>query len=49
MLVVDKTKSFDKSFKGDFDLEKNLIVRSILEHTLILRLNKKTLNCIYMC
>ncbi len=28
MLVVDKTKSFDKSFKGDFNLEKNLIVRN---------------------
>jgi len=28
MLVVDKQKSFDKSFKGDFNLDKNLIIRS---------------------
>jgi len=28
MLVVDKDKSFDKSFKGDFNLKKNLITRS---------------------
>ena len=27
MLVVDKTKSFDKNFKGDFNLENNLINR----------------------
>ena len=25
MLVVSKEKSFDKSLKGDFNLEKNLI------------------------
>ena len=25
MLIVKKTKSFDKNFKGDFNLEKNLI------------------------
>ena len=28
MLVAHKDKSFDKSFKGDFNLEKNLITRS---------------------
>ena len=27
LLVVDKAKSFDKSFKGDFDLKNNLINR----------------------
>ena len=27
LLVVDKSKSFDKSFKGDFNLENNLINR----------------------
>ena len=27
MLVIDKTKSFDKNFKGDFNLENNLINR----------------------
>jgi len=27
LLVVDKSKSFDKNFKGDFNLEKNLIKR----------------------
>ena len=27
LLVVNKTKSFDKSFKGDFNLENNLIIR----------------------
>ena len=28
MLVVDKQRSFDKSFKGDFNLDKNLIIRN---------------------
>ena len=28
LLVVDKKKSFDKSFKGDFDLKNNLISRN---------------------
>jgi len=28
MLVVDKLRSFDKSLKGDFNLDKNLITRS---------------------
>ena len=27
LLVVNKTKNFDKSFKGDFNLENNLINR----------------------
>ena len=27
LLVVNKTKSFDKSYKGDFNLENNLIIR----------------------
>ena len=27
LLVVDKSKSFDQSFKGDFNLENNLINR----------------------
>ena len=29
MLVTNKSKSFDKSFKGDFNLEKNLLSRDI--------------------
>ena len=37
LLVVDKKKSFDQSFKGDFNLEGNLITRN----------NKKSLNYIY--
>tara|TARA_B100000029_G_scaffold433213_1_gene445930 strand:+ start:237 stop:941 length:705 start_codon:yes stop_codon:yes gene_type:complete len=37
LLVVDKKKSFDKSFEGDFDLEKDLINRK----------NKKNFNFIY--
>jgi len=28
LLVIDKAKSFDKSFKGDFNLENNLISRN---------------------
>ena len=37
MLVVDKLKSFDKNFKGDFNLEDNLISRK----------NKENLKYIY--
>ena len=37
MLIIDKTKSFDKNFKGDFNLEKNLINRK----------NKNNLRYIY--
>ena len=32
LLVVDKNKSFDKSFKGDFSLKKNLINRKIRDN-----------------
>ena len=38
MLVIDKTKSFDKNFKGDFNLENNLISRK----------DKNDLNYIYV-
>ena len=37
LLVVNKEKSFDKSFKGDFNLKNNLISRK----------NTDDLNCIY--
>ena len=37
MIVVNKKKSFDKKFKGDFDIKKNLINKK----------NKKDLNYIY--
>jgi MurNAc alpha-1-phosphate uridylyltransferase len=37
LLVVNKKKSFDKSFKGDFNLEKDLISR----------IEKKNLNFVY--
>ena len=37
MLIVDKSKSFDKNFKGDFNLEDNLINRK----------NKENLKYIY--
>jgi len=37
LLVVNKEKSFDKSFKGDFNLKNNLISRK----------DKDDLNCIY--
>ena len=37
MLVVNKNKSFDQSFEGDFNLENNLIKRN----------NKDNLNYIY--
>jgi len=37
MLVIDKLKSFDKSFKGDFNLENNLINKK----------NKSSLKYIY--
>ncbi len=32
MLVIDKTKSFDKNFKGDFNLKNNLISRKTADN-----------------